>query len=220
MTRRGRTVSSVLAADERLSARLYYSGTGAYRVAWQLLEHSGNGLFWVPLPATIFCMPLTVTLRILLANLFLGFLYDLALIGTVKMVLKRSRPQYNKDFKYVVSVDQYSFPSGHASRTSFIATLCCLRLHTVWEEAPVRPPVSLPLILTLVIVWSLMTASSRIFLGRHFVSDVCMGLILGVLLGYAVAGPLWVSHPAIAACCPALSKFFGVDWSCYSHTGS
>ncbi len=52
------------------------------------------------------------------ANLALGLVADIALVGAVKGMVRRARPVYNHagDFVVVVAVDQYSFPSGHASR--------------------------------------------------------------------------------------------------------
>ena len=52
------------------------------------------------------------------ANLALGLVLDIALVGAIKGMARRARPVYNHagDFVVVVAVDQYSFPSGHASR--------------------------------------------------------------------------------------------------------
>ena len=56
--------------------------------------------------------------RTFAANLLLGFVVDLILIGTLKALFRRQRPVYNEegDFLLVVSVDKFSFPSGHSSR--------------------------------------------------------------------------------------------------------
>ena len=57
-------------------------------------------------------------MRMCVANLLLGFVLDLIMVGTVKGLVRRGRPVYNKegDFVLVVSVDKFSFPSGHSSR--------------------------------------------------------------------------------------------------------
>jgi len=56
--------------------------------------------------------------RMCAANLLLGFVLDLVMVGTIKGLVRRGRPVYNKegDFALVVSVDKFSFPSGHSSR--------------------------------------------------------------------------------------------------------
>ncbi len=57
-------------------------------------------------------------MRMCVANLLLGFVLDLILVGAIKGLFRRPRPVYNKegDFVLVVSVDKFSFPSGHSSR--------------------------------------------------------------------------------------------------------
>ena len=84
-----------------------------------LLEHSGNGLVWLSGAIGIWLYPyLTIQQRCAIANFLLAFVLDLLLVGSLKSVFQRPRPIYNSsgDFILVVSVDQYSFPSGHASR--------------------------------------------------------------------------------------------------------
>ena len=56
--------------------------------------------------------------RTCIANLILGFIIDLLVVGTIKGIVRRRRPVYNdeSDFTVVVSVDKFSFPSGHSSR--------------------------------------------------------------------------------------------------------
>ncbi|PWA41445.1 lipid phosphate phosphatase beta [Artemisia annua] len=70
------------------------------------------------------------------------------------------------------SVDQYSFPSGHASRVSFIASLICF-----YEDVDVLLFGSVSVCL---IVWASVTSVSRVLLGRHFVFDVVVGGAIGV----------------------------------------
>ncbi len=75
-------------------------------------------------------------MRMCAANLLLGFVLDLIMVGTIKGLVRRGRPVYNKegDFVLVVSVDKFSFPSGHSSRCASRGreglaqgfTVCCL----------------------------------------------------------------------------------------------
>ena len=70
---------------------------------------------------------LSPLMRMCIANLLLGFVLDLILVGSIKGLFRRPRPVYNKegDFVLVVSVDKFSFPSGHSSR-------CAARLWVGW----------------------------------------------------------------------------------------
>ena len=84
-----------------------------------LLEHSGNGILWLLVTAFLWLSNrISANTRTLVANFSLGLWVDIALVGIVKAVVRRPRPEYNlsSDFVLVVAVDRYSFPSGHAAR--------------------------------------------------------------------------------------------------------
>ena len=87
------------------------------------LEHSGSGVIWLPLVPALWYAVRGAALRWALANLFLGLWIDIAYVGTLKGLIRRTRPVYNHkgDFVVIVAVDQYSFPSGHASRCGHLA---------------------------------------------------------------------------------------------------
>lgn len=149
-----------------------------------------------------------------LVNLFVGLLLDLAVVGTLKVLVKRSRPHYNKgphschcvpyfnnlsDFFFfectyvymfthfhvhfpldqlyffsectyiftfahlhmhfslddmfaTVSVDKYSFPSGHSTRASYLATLAYF-------------VVEFNFLFTTAVLWAVIVALSRVVLG-------------------------------------------------------
>ena len=111
---------SIDAYDKRTSLWLHNSiGKLFPRQLYMLLEHSGNGILWLVLAVLSWSFgsrdPVN---RAIWLNFFLGLWIDIALVGTLKMAAKRARPEYNisSDFILVVSVDNYSFPSGHAAR--------------------------------------------------------------------------------------------------------
>ena len=55
-------------------------------------------------------------------NLLIGLLGDLVYVGFIKASAARARPGYNKDDMFLtVSVDRYSFPSGHSTRVAYLA---------------------------------------------------------------------------------------------------
>ncbi len=98
-----------------------------------------------------------------------------------------------------VSVDKFSFPSGHATRSVALAFFFgCLY--------PPIPIVTFPL----VAAWAAAVCASRVLLGRHHVLDVAGGFAIG-LAEYVVALMLLVG--------PDTTKFvaenlFGEDpWS-------
>lgn len=87
----------------------------------------------------------------------------------------------------VVYADSFSFPSGHASRVLFLATLFHLIVINdvgVISEFIQRWVKFEPgFVLFGVWVWAITTATSRVLLGRHFLFDVLAGALLGVLEG-------------------------------------
>lgn len=168
--------SSVRAWDLQVSSILY-KGLGQ-RIPRQFLlalEYFGSGLL-IPLALVLWLFPLHLLgakFRAFCLNLFLGFFTDLALVGALKSIVRRQRPNYNDDgdFVLVVSVDKYSFPSGHASRAVFIAVLV-----TVWKLGS--------LWMRLLVWWAaLATAMSRVLMGRHYFLDVAAGVWVGVFNG-------------------------------------
>mmetsp|Transcript_22258 Transcript_22258/g.37208 ORF Transcript_22258/g.37208 Transcript_22258/m.37208 type:complete len:203 (+) Transcript_22258:131-739(+) len=162
--------------DRKVSKALYWSSAdGLRRGVLRSLEFSGDGLIWLQVPFIAWAtsmVPLDKTYC--LVNLLIGFLLDLCMIGLLKFVFRRPRPVYNKDDMHiVVSVDKFSFPSGHSSRAMFIAAMAYICI-----------PSSLRYV---VMTWSAMTAMSRVILGRHYLGDVSVGCCLGVALAAALS---------------------------------
>mmetsp|Transcript_31401 Transcript_31401/g.68658 ORF Transcript_31401/g.68658 Transcript_31401/m.68658 type:complete len:198 (+) Transcript_31401:137-730(+) len=158
--------------DRELSRCLYWrSADGVRRWALKFLEFSGDGLIWLQVPVIAWAtsmVPPDKTSH--LVNLLIGFLIDLCVIGLLKFIFRRPRPAYNKDDMHiVVSVDKFSFPSGHSSRCMFIASMAYICIpDTFW--------------FMVVAAWSVMTAMSRVVLGRHYLGDVTVGSMLGISL--------------------------------------
>ena len=97
-----------------------------------------------------------------------------------------------------VSVDKFSFPSGHATRAIAVAGFF----------VALYP---LPLLLRLSLYpWALSVVASRVFLGRHHVLDVACGSLIGVA-EVLVMSMLWVGEDGAKA---VASMFTGEDpWS-------
>ena len=67
----------------------------------------------------------------------------------------------------------YTFPSAHAANSMCIAILTALIFRRKWYTITI-------------ISWSVAIGFSRIYLARHFFTDVVCGLILGALIGWLV----------------------------------
>jgi membrane-associated phospholipid phosphatase len=94
------------------------------------------------------------------------------LTTAVKLMLGRSRPQWQDS---VDSLTSKSFPSGHASSSAALAGVIIL---LVWGM--VRHGVLRTTLTCLAVVMWVVVCLDRVFLGRHFPSDVVAGSFLGV----------------------------------------
>ena len=80
-----------------------------------------------------------------------------------------------------MSVDKFSFPSGHSTRAVALG-LFFVYLH------PLGVVFSLP-----VLAWSVAVCVSRVLLGRHHILDVLGGTVIGIV-EVVVLSILWISE--------------------------
>lgn len=173
--------------DERTSLWLFNLGEGLPRSIWKGLEYSGDGILWLTFAVTLIGIGCSFVIKsnqidsrdepslaldslLIGVNLLAGLLLDLVEVGLLKVIFRRPRPNYNslaKDMNIIVPVDAYSFPSGHSSRASFLAQFALVFFR---EEQ---------LVIFAVFLWALIVGLSRCMMGRHYCSDVFLGLLLG-----------------------------------------
>lgn len=164
------------------------------------LEISGDGRLFFPIAISLYLSPLIspnlslLCLHTFLADLLIGAVADLLVIGLIKHLVRRPRPIYNKHMSIAFAVDHWSFPSGHSSRVCFIAALFYLscpkindllvQLESLGTELFVLKEGNV--VIYFVGVWAIGTSVSRVLLGRHYVFDVIVGACLGVLEAFFV----------------------------------
>ncbi|MBC8147585.1 MAG: phosphatase PAP2 family protein [Bacteroidetes bacterium] len=139
-------------------------------------------LIWIPL--YIFFLYLVIkhykkqSITIILLIAILIAMTDLISVHFFKNVFERLRPCHNPSISHLVHLvkghcgGQYSFVSSHATNSFGIATLLSLLLRK-----------RIKFILPLLLVWAILIAFSRIYLGVHFPLDVVGGGILGITIG-------------------------------------
>ena len=104
------------------------------------------------------------------------------MVGSLKAIVRRQRPAHNQEDMFgTISVDRFSFPSGHATRATTVA--CFIVVHFLSGTYLVYP----------LILWAVLVIASRVLLGRHYVSDVFVGVIIGVVQYIFAAQNLWLS---------------------------
>lgn len=157
-------------------------GSSPWRAVLILLEISGHGVPWIA-GAIYFVLTRSGTQQHFACNVLAALILDLAVVGLLKVMVRRKRPIYNEaDMFATVSVDKYSFPSGHSSRAVLLAALFGAFLQNSRSTL-------------LIHVWSVCLAVSRVVLGRHHVSDVLCGILLGWLLFWFMTA-VWLSDEA------------------------
>uniref|UniRef100_A0A915EGY7 Phosphatidic acid phosphatase type 2/haloperoxidase domain-containing protein n=1 Tax=Ditylenchus dipsaci TaxID=166011 RepID=A0A915EGY7_9BILA len=150
------------------------------RIVFLILEWSVHGIPWL-IGATVatyiaFRHKWDFQTQCKMAILGFGIVLDLAVVGLVKLAVQRSRPPYNRDDQiYEAPVaDKFSFPSGHSARAAMLSVLA---LNLVDGASPYYTYPS-------AVLFPLVLGSSRIIMGRHYLSDVLAGVLLGIAEGY------------------------------------
>src|SRR5256885_11897536 len=112
------------------------------------------------------------------ALLFLAVAVSGILVDLLKVIIGRPRPKLlfsagNYEFGWIgLSAEHWSFPSGHAATAAALAAaLWCL-----WPQ-PVL----------FYVIGAALIAASRVVMGAHYLSDVIMGVFIGVLATRALA---------------------------------
>lgn len=101
-----------------------------------------------------------------------GCLASCVLRPALKRLIRRPRPDGPPDGLYPAH-DRYGFPSGHAVRVAAIAAALG-PLVPVWAAA-------------LLALWAVAVALCRVALGIHYLLDILAGILLGIVIGLALA---------------------------------
>ena len=157
--------------DVHYSSRLQkLSAAGPVKLVLSLLAHSGDAFVVLPILFLLWWLG-DSGLKSLALTLGIGIVVSLSLIYIIKFSVRRSRPPGDWG-KFYRMTDPYSFPSGHAAKTMTLAVIF-LGCHSVWSGA-------------LIFLWAIMVGFSRIALGVHYLSDITVGYLIGLLGGTAV----------------------------------
>ena len=131
---------------------------------FQAVSHLGAGVLWVGVYAFGFIFFPSDTHRLLL-TLVVAELMGLSVIIPLRYCTRRNRPSADYKCSRITPWNRYSFPSHHAFRAFSIAII-----------VGVRHPAVFP--------WLICTALgigfSRIYLSKHYLTDVVAGTLLAV----------------------------------------
>ena len=165
------------------------------RLFLKLLEYSGHGIPWITATLYVISQTANMETRQFFCNLLMALLLDLVVVGFLKTIIRRPRPAYNVDDMFAtVSVDRYSFPSGHSTRVAMVAMLLTL-YWTNWFY------------IKLGFLWAAMVAISRVVLGRHHVSDIIGGVIIGYAQ-YCLVVKYWLTQTTLEQFLDAFNSYW------------
>ena len=164
----GSLLASVGQRDARLSGRLQSWRPPRPLRAWLLwATHLGDGWLWFA--AGLALLAGGGPCRRLLAAAALAAGGANASIVVLKRRFRRARPApHVPNPLFDLAFDRFSFPSGHATNAFALGSVAALAF----------PSLAAPAAL---LAGSI--ALSRVVLGRHFLSDVLAGALLGLLIG-------------------------------------
>lgn len=169
-----------LTLDDDLSRKMRVAERpGALRTSAALLAHSGDSWFWGIALVIIWGMG-QPEWKTRAAWMLAGILVTGICVFAIKLVVRRGRPEGEWGEIYR-RTDPHSFPSGHAARAVMLAVLALL-LGPPWLGI-------------LLLVWAPMVMLARVAMGVHYVTDVLVGALLGIIIGFG----LWWLIPLISS---------------------
>jgi len=137
-----------------------------FRAALGALTHLGSGAVWITVYALLLVLFHDQFSQIILA-LILAEVIGLLIIITLRYMTKRERPIIHYKYFSLTPWNRYSFPSHHALRSFIIAVIV---------------GTDFPGLLLFLLVMAASVSFSRIYLLKHYLSDVLVGVLLGILL--------------------------------------
>ena len=157
--------------DTRLTGRLRIAEKpGLLRKSASVLAHSGDSWFWLAGLGLLWWLG-TAYWKALALLMILAILLTALVVFMVKFTVRRRRPE-GEWGKFYRLTDPHSFPSGHAARAMMLATV-----------ALDQGPLWLGLLL---LIWAPFVGLARVTMGVHYLSDVLVGMLLGLVLGVVV----------------------------------
>jgi len=167
----------LVAFDKYLFTLLNGLGTKNWDGFWLLITEQKH---WLPLFLVLFFLLFKTfgwkrgILLLILSALFITFSDQL--VNFIKNHYMRSRPCNDLDLKDTIRIvlqrNSYSFVSGHATTSFAMSTFFILLLKKHFKY------------IKFLLIWPVLFAASRVYLGVHFPLDIFTGMYLGMVEGF------------------------------------
>jgi len=161
-------LEKILALDARWTSALLVKRQGSlWRALLIFFAHSCDSWFWLVGLILVWLLG-NPEWRTRAAFLAIGLTLLAVLVLLLKFTIRRPRPdgQWGRIYR---QTDPHSFPSGHAARAAALAVMA-IGIGPAWFAV-------------LLSLWAPLVGLSRIALGVHYVSDVVIGWLIGLVMG-------------------------------------
>lgn len=153
---------------------------GLLRTVSMVLAHSGDSWFWGLGLLILYFVTSNPFWKQWALTQFFWIAVLAVVVMAVKFTVRRRRPEGEWGAIYR-NTDPHSFPSGHAARAFLIAVIAA-GLGPAW-------------LAVILWVWAPLVALARAAMGVHYLSDVVVGALVGIMVGLLV---LWLNPEVMA----------------------
>ncbi|XP_032904558.1 inactive phospholipid phosphatase 7 [Amblyraja radiata] len=172
---KGIAINSLLAIDICLSKRMGVcarssSTWSSARPIVKLIGITGHGIPWIG--GTLFCLTKSYTPagQEVLLNLLMALILDIVMgAGLQKLVKRRGPSEGARGILDYMVMDVFAFPAAQATRAVMVTRFF---LNHLVLAVPLR---------ILMVIWAAVIGLSRVMIGRHHLTDVLCGFIIGYL---------------------------------------
>ena len=175
-------LESILDFDKNLFIFLNGLGSEKWDNFWMFYTTKFN---WIPFYLVLLFLlyKKTTKKQFLFSLVFIALLIACTdqVTNLFKFGFKRLRPCHENDVREVMRLvksscgGKYGFFSGHSSNSMAIAVFLGLTLKKYYK-----------FLLPLMVVWAILMAYSRIYVGVHYPIDILCGALFGAVLGYLI----------------------------------
>lgn len=156
----------IVGIDQRVQGRILATNPPWLQKTFRFITHFADGAIWIIVYIAAFLLDHNWFYRVVLP-IIIAEMMGLVIIIGLRYAVKRDRPGITYIAHWLAPWNQYSFPSHHSLRAFIIAVV----IGSKYQQ----------LFLPLVLLASLISLS-RIWLAKHYLSDVITGALLGLLL--------------------------------------